>query len=51
MLLSAIRSLPVLEFLAAKVGPDLDAIVLQIDDRLDEENIERPPMVDWWLSL
>ncbi len=42
---------PVLEFLAAKVGPDLDAIVLQIDERLDEANIERPPMVEWWLSL
>ena len=42
---------PVLEFLAAKVGPDLDAIILQIDERLDEANIDRPAMIEWWLSI
>ena len=37
---------PVLEFLAAKIGPDLDAIVKQIDERLDEADVPRPPMID-----
>lgn len=42
---------PVLEFLAAKIGPDIDSIVLEIDERLDEANLPKPPMVEWWLSL
>lgn len=42
---------PVLEFLAAKIGPNIDAIVLEIDERLGEANLPKPPMVEWWLSL
>ena len=41
---------PVLEFLAAKIGPDLDAIVKQIDERLEEADVPRPPMIEWWFS-
>jgi len=41
---------PVLEFLAAKIGPDLDIIVEQIDERLDAADVERPLMVEWYLS-
>ena len=41
---------PVLEFLAAKIGPDLDIIVEQIDARLEAADVERPLMVDWYLS-
>ena len=41
---------PVLEFLAAKIGPDLDAIVEQIDQRLEEADVPRPPMIEWWFS-
>ena len=41
---------PVLEFLAAKIGPNLDEIVLAIDAKLDEENAPRPKMISWWLD-
>ena len=41
---------PVLEFLAAKIGPDLDNIVMDIDEGLEAEGVMRPPMVEWWLS-
>ena len=41
---------PVLEFLAAKVGPDLDVIVEQIDARLEAADVDRPLTVDWYLS-
>ena len=41
---------PVLEFLAGKMGPNLDEIVLAIDARLDEEHAPRPKMLQWWLD-
>ena len=41
---------PVLEFLAAKIGPDLDIIVEQIDERLEAADVERPGSVEWYLS-
>lgn len=41
---------PVLEFLAAKIGPDLDVIVQQIDERLEEADVDRPLSIEWYLS-
>ena len=41
---------PVLEFLAGKIGSNLDEIVLAIDARLDEEHAPRPKMLQWWLD-
>ncbi len=41
---------PVLEFLASKIGPELDSIVQAIDLRLKAENAPRPRMLQWWLD-
>ena len=41
---------PVLEFLAARLGPNLDDIVLAIDARLEEKDAPRPKRIQWWLD-
>ena len=41
---------PVLEFLLARVGPNIDKFVQQIIDELSSDGRELPPILDWWQS-